>query len=71
MGVGEAVVWFISYILALVTALLSTIKIPEIAGGLVSGSAPGGGVGGMAMTAAVAAKGGGVAAKAAGKGAGG
>ena len=70
-GVAEALVWFISYILALVTALLSTIKIPEIAGGLVSGSAPGGGVGGMAMTAAVAAKGGGAAAKVAGKSAGG
>ena len=70
-GIGLALVWFISYVLALLTALLTTLKIPEIAGGLVSGAAGGGGVGGMAMTAAAAAKGGGAVAKVAGKTAGG
>ena len=70
-GLGQALVWFISYLLALLTALLTTLKIPEIAAGLVSGAAGGGGVGGMAMTAAAAAKGGGAVAKVAGKTAGG
>ena len=70
-GIGQALVWFISYVLALLTALLTTLKIPEIAAGLVSGAAGGGGVGGMAMTAAAAAKGGGAVAKVAGKTAGG
>ena len=70
-GIGLALVWFISYLLALLTALLTTLKIPEIAAGLVSGAAGGGGVGGMAMTAAAAAKGGGAVAKGAGKTAGG
>ena len=70
-GIGQALVWFISYVLALLTALLTTLKIPEIAGGLVSGAAGGGGVGGMAMTAAAAAKGGGAVTKVAGKTAGG
>ena len=69
-GVGQALVWFISYVLALLTALLATLKIPEIAGGLVSGAAPGGGGVGAGVTAA-AAKAGPAAARTAGKAAGG
>lgn len=65
------ILWSISYLLALLTSLLATFKIPEIAGGLVSGSAPGGGVAGAAITAGAAVKGGAGAAKVAGKATGG
>ena len=65
--IGGFIVWSISYVLALLTALLATIKIPEIAGGLVSGNAPGGGIAGAAITAGAALKGGAVATRIAGK----
>ncbi len=65
------ILWSISYLLALLTSLLATFKIPEIAGGLVSGSAPGGSVAGAAITAGAAVKGGAGAAKVAGKATGG
>ena len=69
-GLFTSVVWFISYVLALLTCLLTTFKIPEIAGGLVTGAAPGGGVGGMALGAAGAVKGGAITSKVVSKGAG-
>ena len=69
--IGAFILWSITYLLALLTALLATFKIPEIAGGLVSGSAPGGGVAGTAIAAGAAVKGGAGAAKAAGKATGG
>ena len=70
-GLGEFIVWTISYVLALVTSLLATFKIPEIAGGLVSGAAPGGGVAGTAIAAGAAVKGGAAVGKVAGKATGG
>ena len=70
-GLFDAVVWYISYVLALLTCLLTTFKIPEIAGGLVSGAAAGGGIAGTAIAAGAAVKGGAAAAKVAGKAAGG
>ncbi len=66
-GIGQALVWSISYLLALLTALLATFKIPEIAGGLVSGAGGGGGIAGAALTAGAAVKGGPAAAKIAGQ----
>ena len=69
--IGAFILWSITYLLALLTALLATFKIPEIAGGLVSGAAPGGGVAGTAIAAGAAVKGGAGAAKAAGKATGG
>ena len=68
---GPFILWSITYLLALLTALLATFKIPEIAGGLVSGAAPGGGVAGAAVAAGAAAKGGAAATKIAGKATGG
>ena len=68
---GPFILWSISYLLALITSLLTTFKIPEIAGGLVSGAAPGGGVAGTAIAAGAAVKGGAGVAKAAGKATGG
>ena len=65
------IVWTISYVLALLTALLATFKIPEIAGGLVSGSAASGGIAGTAMAAGAAVKGGAAVGKVAGKATGG
>ena len=70
-GLGDFIVWTISYVLALLTSLLATFKIPEIAGGLVSGSAPGGGVAGTAIAAGAAVKGGAAVGKVAGKATGG
>ncbi len=69
--IGPFLAWSISYILALLTSLIATFKIPEIAGGLVSGSAPGGGIAGAAITAGAAVKGGATASKVAGKATGG
>ncbi len=70
-GIGEFIVWSITFVLALLTALLATFKIPEIAGGLVTGSAPAGGLIGSAMGVAGAVKGGVAVSKVAGKTAGG
>ncbi|MCY4585582.1 MAG: type IV secretion system protein [Bryobacterales bacterium] len=70
-GLFSSVVWFISYVLALLTCLLATFKIPEIAGGLVSGAAAGGGLAGTAIAAGAAVKGGAAASKIAGKATGG
>ena len=70
-GLFDSVVWFISFVLALLTTLLATFKIPEIAGGLVSGAAAGGGIAGTAIAAGAAVKGGAAAAKVAGKASGG
>ena len=70
-GLGGFIVWTISYVLALLTCLLTTIKIPELAGGLVSGNAPGGGIAGAAITAGAALKGGAAATRVAGKATGG
>ena len=70
-GIGLALVWFISYVLALLTCLLTTFKIPEIAGGLVSGAAAGGGIAGTALAAGAAVKGGAAASKVVGKATGG
>ena len=70
-GITEFIVWSITFLLALLTALLATFKIPEIAGGLVSGAAPGGGLAGSAMSMAGAVKGGAITAKAVSKATGG
>ena len=70
-GLFDSVVWLISFILALLTTLLATFKIPEIAGGLVSGAAAGGGIAGTAIAAGAAVKGGAAASKIAGKATGG
>ncbi|MDE0389699.1 MAG: type IV secretion system protein [Rhodospirillales bacterium] len=70
-GLGAFIVWTISYFLALLTALLASFKIPEIAASLVSGSAAGGGVAGAAVTAGAAVKGGAAAGRVAGKATGG
>ena len=70
-GIGSALIWFISYVLALVTSLLATFKIPEIAGGLVSGTAAGGGIAGTALATGAAVKGGAAVGKAASKATGG
>ena len=70
-GIAGFIVWTISYVLALLTALLATFKIPEIAGGLVSGSAASGGIAGTAMAAGAAVKGGAAVGKVAGKATGG
>ncbi|MCY4588944.1 MAG: type IV secretion system protein [Bryobacterales bacterium] len=70
-GLFSSVIWFISYVLALLTCLLATFKIPEIAGGLVSGAAAGGGLAGTAIAAGAAVKGGAAASKIAGKATGG
>ncbi len=69
--IGGFILWSITYVLALLTSLLATFKIPEIAGGLVSGAAPGGGIAGTAITAGAAVKGGAAVGKAAGKATGG
>ena len=69
--IGGFILWSITYVLALLTSLLATFKIPEIAGGLVSGSAPGGGIAGAAITAGAAVKGGAAVGKVAGKATGG
>jgi len=69
--IGGFILWSITYVLALLTSLLATFKIPEIAGGLVSGAAPGGGIAGAAITAGAAVKGGAAVGKAAGKATGG
>ena len=69
--IGGFILWTITYILALLTSLVATFKIPEIAGGLVSGAAPGGGIAGAAITAGAAVKGGAAAGKVAGKATGG
>ena len=66
-GIGEFIVWSITFVLALLTALLATFKIPELASGLVTGSAPGGGIAGTAMGMAGAVKGGAITAKAVSK----
>ena len=70
-GIDEFIIWSITFVLALLTALLATFKIPEIAGGLVTGAAPGGGVGGPLMGMAGAVKGGAITTKAVSKAAGG
>ena len=70
-GIGEFIIWSITFVLALLTALLATFKIPEIAGGLVTGAAPGGGLAGPAMGVAGAVKGGAITSKAVSKAAGG
>lgn len=70
-GLGEFIVWTVSYVLALVTSLLATFKIPELAAGLVSGAAPGGGVAGTAIAAGAAVKGGAAVGRVAGKATGG
>jgi len=70
-GISEFIIWSITFVLALLTALLATFKIPEIAGGLVTGAAPGGGVAGPAMGMAGAVKGGAITSKAVSKAAGG
>ena len=70
-GLFDSVIWFISYVLALLTTLLATFKIPELAGGLVSGAAAGGGIAGTAIAAGAAVKGGAAASKIAGKATGG
>ena len=70
-GITEFIVWSITFILALLTALLATFKIPELAGGLVTGTAPGGGLAGSAMGMAGAVKGGAITAKAVSKASGG
>ena len=67
----DFIAWTVSFVLALFTCLLATFKIPEIAGGLVSGSAPGGGVAGAAITTGAAVKGGAAATRIAGKATGG
>ena len=69
--IGPFILWAITYLLALLTSLLATFKIPEIAGGLVSGAAPGGGVAGTAIAAGAALKGGAAVGKVAGKATGG
>ncbi len=69
--IGGFILWSITYVLALLTSLLATFKIPEIAGGLVSGSAPGGGIAGAAITAGAAVKGGAAVGRVAGKATGG
>ena len=66
-GIGEFIVWSITFVIALLTALLATFKIPEIAGGLVTGAAPGGGLAGPAMGVAGALKGGAITTKAVSK----
>ena len=70
-GLFDSVIWFISYVLALLTTLLATFKIPELAGGLVSGAAAGGGIAGTAIAAGAAVKGGAAASKVVGKATGG
>lgn len=70
-GISEFIIWSVTFVLALLTALLATFKIPEIAGGLVTGAAPGGGVAGSAMGMAGAVKGGAITSKAVSKAAGG
>ena len=70
-GIDEFIIWSITFVLALLTALLATFKIPEIAGGLVTGTAPGGGVAGSAMSMAGAVKGGAITAKTVSKATGG
>lgn len=70
-GLGGYIVWSISYFLALLTTLLASFKIPEIAASLVSGSAAGGGVAGAAVTAGAAVKGGPAVARTVGKATGG
>ena len=70
-GITEFIVWSITFILALLTALLATFKIPELAGGLVTGAAPGGGLTGSAMSMAGAVKGGAITAKSISKATGG
>ena len=70
-GIGEFIVWSITFVLALLTALLATFKVPEIAGGLVTGSAPGGGLSSHALGATGALKGGAITSKVASKAAGG
>ena len=69
--IGAFILWSITYVLALLTSLLATFKIPEIAGGLVSGAAPSGGIAGAAITAGAAVKGGAAVGKVAGKATGG
>ena len=69
--IGGFLMWSITYVLALLTSLLATFKIPEIAGGLVSGAAPSGGIAGAAITAGAAVKGGAAVGKVAGKATGG
>ena len=69
--IGPFILWSITYLLALLTCLLATFKIPEIAGGLVSGAAPGGGIAGTAIAAGAAVKGGAAVGKVAGKATGG
>ena len=69
--IGGFILWSITYVLALLTSLLATFKIPEIAGGLISGAAPGGGIAGAAITAGAAVKGGAAVGKVAGKATGG
>ena len=69
--IGPFILWSITYLLTLLTCLLATFKIPEIAGGLVSGSAPGGGIAGTVIAAGAAVKGGAAVGKAAGKATGG
>lgn len=70
-GISEFIIWSVTFVLALLTALLATFKIPEIAGGLVTGAAPGGGVAGPAMGMAGAVKGGAITSKAVSKATGG
>ena len=70
-GIGEFIIWSITFVLALLTALLATFKIPELAGGLVTGAAPGGSVAGKAATVASAVKGGAITTKVVSKAAGG
>ncbi|MCY4588087.1 MAG: type IV secretion system protein [Bryobacterales bacterium] len=70
-GLGEFIVWSITFVLALLTTLLATFKIPELAGGLVTGAAPGGSIAGQAIGMAGAAKGGAAVSKVTGKAAGG
>ena len=66
-GFGEFIIWSITFILALLTALLATFKIPELAAGLVTGQPAGGGIAGPALSVAGAAKGGAIATKAVSK----
>lgn len=70
-GIGEFIIWSITFVLALLTALLATFKIPELAGGLVTGAAPGGSVAGKAASVAGAVKGGAITSKVVSKAAGG
>ena len=66
-GIGEFILWSITFVLALLTALLATFKIPELAAGLVTGQAAGGGIAGPALSVAGAAKGGAIATRAVSK----